>query len=293
MELTKPEDIKYTFCWHCIHYTGLCPHCNGNACSCFCQGNVIEEFKGRTQDEMPCHLSKYWEALKIAKETGLQPTVVTEEEITAHLNRMRAYYASLTPEKREKNEGFGIGHGLLDEEDYWQITKHAKLIDMEIPTLEEFGKEVDVVPNYNCNTGKGFTEQTRIPIVDPLGWADLQSYENDRIPWVEYINRREISDCDYRIFHSEDRRHGDFICVGEAKLQEQIRLHSGPHCYKTAIVIENNGGDYVTVLIQDEGLNVSYYAYNRAQSLDAEQKQREHREKMAKRMEEENNESDS
>lgn len=293
MELTKPEDIKYSFCWHCIHYTGLCPHCDGNACSCFCQGGEIGEFKGRTQDEMPCQLSKYWEAYKIAKRTGLIPTVVTEEVITERLNGMRTYYASLTPEKREKNEGFGIGHGLLDEEDYWHIQKYAKIIGMEIPTLEEFGKEVDVIPNYNCNTGKGFTEQRNIPIVNPLGWADLQSYENDRIPWVEYINRRHESDCDYRPFHREDRRRGDFICVGEAKPQEQIRIHSGPHFYKTATVIENNGGDYVTVLIQDEGLNVSCYAHNRAQLLDEEQKQREYREKMAKRMEEKNNESDS
>lgn len=277
MELTKPEDIKYTYCWHCIHYTGLCPHCDGNACSCFCQGDKIDKFKGLSHDEMPCQRSKYWDALKYAEENGMVPTVVTEEEINGRLDRMRAYYAEMTPEKRKENQGFGIGHGLLDESDYWQIQDKAKRINISIPTLEEFGNEVDIEPNYDCNTGSGFTEETDIPIINPLGWESQEAYETERIPWVEYCHRRDQSDCDFRqmLINRDWGKKSGWIRVGDATPGDVIRLHTGPCCYKIATVVENNGDDFVLLRVQDTDCDVSYYANNQAQFLEVEEQQKQ------------------
>jgi len=206
MEQTKPEELKYSYCWNCIHYTALCPHCDGNACACGCTASLTGKYEGLTHDEMPCILSKFWDAVKHAEDNNMVPTVATEEEINGRLERLRTYYAEMTPEKRKENQGFGIGQGLLDESEYWQIQNKAKLINMTIPTLEDFGKEVDVEPNYDCNTGCEFTKETDISIVNPLGWDSQDSYENERIPWIVYCERRRKSDCDYTEFISKRRK---------------------------------------------------------------------------------------
>lgn len=225
-----------------------------------------EEYKGVPHEELPCVRSQFWEALKIAEESGLEPTVVTEEEINGRLNRMRAYYAAMTPEKRKENQGFGIGHGLLDESDYWQIQDKAKKINMPIPTLEDFGKEVDVEPNYDCNTGKGFTETTDIPIINPLGWESQEAYENERIPWIEYCDRRARSDCDYRIFAPKrwERCKHERYMLSDTKNGDRIWMQTGPHAYKNATVIENNGGEYVVVNVDGMDNTTSIYTYNAA-----------------------------
>jgi len=256
MDLTKPEDLKYSFCWHCDCYTARCPHCNGNACACGCH---IQN----GDNEPPCRLSKFWEAVEYSQEHNMEPTVVTEEEITKRLNCLRDYFAELSPEQRKENRKMG-GYGLLNEGDYWQIQKYADKINMQIPTLEEFGKEVDVEPTYNCHTGKEFELQTNLRIVNPLGWHSVESFENERIPWVEYIERRSNSDCDY----SQQKERTNCICVGDARPQERIRLYSGPGCGQTATIVKNDGNEFVTLCLDGSNENIEYYAYNQAMMIE-------------------------
>lgn len=195
MKLTKPEDLKYAYCWHCMGHTALCPHCDGNACACGCTGMLKDEYKGISQEDMPCFKSQFWEAVEFAENNNMVPTEVTEEEINQCLDRMRAYYSGLSPEEKEQNEGFGKGHGLLDESEYWQIANKAKQINMTIPSLEDFGKEVGIKPNYDCKSGLIWNTTTYMDILLPTGWDSEESYRNERIPWIEYVYRKGESEC--------------------------------------------------------------------------------------------------
>lgn len=195
MKLTKPEDLKYTHCWHCMGYTAHCPHCDGNACACVCAVAHRPEYEGISHEDMPCIESKFWEAVKFAEDNNMAPTIVTEEVINQELDRMRNFYAELSPEVKEKNEGFGIGRGLLNESEYWQIENKARQINMKIPSLDDFSKEVGVKPNYDCKSGLIWNKTGYIDILLPTGWESEHSYKNERIPWIEFCIRRDASEC--------------------------------------------------------------------------------------------------
>jgi len=285
MELTKPEDIKFVYCWHCLHYTGLCPHCDGNACSCFCQGNSIEEFKDLSQEEMPCKKSKYWEALEKAEQMGLEPTVISREEIDKRLGGLFNWLSSLTPEQKEKNEA-PLQDGLLEEDDYWYITKAAREINYSIPSLEEFATSVGVKPTYNCNTGKGFTEERDIPILNPSGWQSLQGYENERIPWFEYCIRREKSECDYR-----QHRHKDSfgrITISKVPLELKARVLSG--IFKSRIfTLKAKNGKTCTVKFEDTQETLEINSYEDSILITTEELQKKEREEKFKQYLDEKN----
>lgn len=225
------------------------------------------KYEGVAHDELPCVLSKFWDAVKHAEDNNMVPTVVTEKEINDRLESLRIYYSGMTPEKRKENQGFGIGHGLLDESEYWQIQNKARLINITIPTLEDFGKEVDVEPNYDCNTGYNFTKETDIPIINPLGWESQDAYENERIPWIEYCSRRVASDCDYTKFHAKRCKYKDeWIIVGDAQPGERIKIYTGSCHGKTATVLKKVR-NMVTIRVDGKEHDNAVCATNRAKRI--------------------------
>lgn len=249
--------------------TGLCPHCGGNACSCFCGLAGDKKWKGVPQENLPCHLSGYWDALKIAEESGLIPDEPDENAILDRLDGLRAYFASLTPEQRQKNKGFGVGHGLLDEQMYLAIQSKASQLGMDIPTIQEFGKEVGIDPLLNGNTGEGYTQENGrdIDIIDPCGWDSIESYKTERITWAEYCLRRHNSDCDFREFLKKFNFKLKRKMLSDIGVGEVAGLQSGKFFGKSCIVLSELIGDYISVRLIESNEICNVYAFNEAINL--------------------------
>lgn len=247
MELTKPEDLKYEFCWHCDHYTAICPHCNGNACACGC---TSKEDLDLPHDEKPCVKSGFWGAEADARKLKLYPEDEPDSEtIKKRLNELRAYYAKLSSAEKACLMPF---LNLLTESEYWRIKNKATNIGLSIPSYGDFAKEIDVVPVYDCKTGKEWSDESPdISIISPLGWCSLESYENERIPWGEYCKRRHASECDYTSFVDKRKSRTNFntIIAGDSVPGERIKILSGSCANKIATVVENNGRNMVKVQV--------------------------------------------
>jgi hypothetical protein len=193
----KPEEIKYDYCWHCLCNTELCPDCGGNACACGCpmQSQNIEH------DNLPCTKSGFWEVIDEARALGYIPKEPQPEAINDWIQFMLDKWPNLPKEDREARKIFG--DSILEESDYYWVKKGADFHGMQIPTLEEIGEEIGEAPDYDCNTGLGFQQETLdIVIVDPTGWPN-GTYETERIPWYEFCIRRENSITDYTEFNKK------------------------------------------------------------------------------------------
>jgi hypothetical protein len=211
-------------------------------------------------NELPCRISKFWEAVTYAETHNMVPTVVTENEIKDRLNRIEEYYTK----RNLKDEDEKFYQEDFRESDYWHIAKKANDINVLIPTLEELTNELNIVPVYDCQTGLEFTLNTEIAIINPLGWSSKSNYENERIPWAEYCERRRLSDCDYRLFSSISV---NTSMLSERQIGEKIIVKSGEYVEKHGTVVNSNNCDNVLVKVDGVDEPVNIYAYNLAKLI--------------------------
>lgn len=217
---------------------------------------------------MPCVKSDYWGAEREAYKLGLVPIEPTEKDINERLDRLREYYGDMTPEERKSNKGHFMGDGLFEESEYWKIQDKARNINMNLPTLEEFGQEVDVTPTYNCKTGKDWESEKSIRVINPLGWKNQEAFENERIPWFAYCDRRGASDCDWtghvqrrkELLKTKNRTYRKFL-LEEAELGDEVYMWSGQYGNQNCTILEKQGA-YVKVKLEKSGDEVLAFGKN-------------------------------
>ncbi len=178
----KSEDIKYKYCWLCQHNAGICPHCGINSCSCGC-GKQEEYIYG----EYPCQVSGYDIALDLARKSDSISEYPDIEDIDNWIEFIIDKWVHLNDDKKEIRRIFA--NISLDESSYWKVADAAKRLNYDIISFENLCALVHMEPEYDCKTGKEYSEESELKIINPNSWASLEAFENERIPWGEYIRR--------------------------------------------------------------------------------------------------------
>lgn len=244
MERLTAQDLVWHWDWFVDAPTAICNFCyetdGGHSQACGCIRGCGLDNEPVEHEDLPCVKYGFWDAEKESDALGLAPLIPTAQMILdyiEHIDKVSKKYTDDPTLIRWKDEP------VLTEETYYKINKYAKKHKMQIPDFVEWSKKLGHEPFYDCNTGRGFMEERpEIPILEPNGWDSQESFESDRIPWIEYCERREESNCDWSEVINRWRGGKNKLIAADAEVGQMIKVidEYRLHTNRTGVVVLND-----------------------------------------------------
>lgn len=183
--------------------------------------------------------------------------LISEEQLQESYDFLIAYYKNMPDEEKKYFKFFNNG---FKESDYLQMKDKFEMFGKTIPSYEFLCEECNVEPEYDTKTGIEWEHECRhrIKILNISGgWKDSEEYQNKKISWVEFTERRRKCECDYTKFTEDIKKRNNLsnrTIAGEAKAGQFIKILSGSQNGKTGKVI-NYLGDHTMMTVEVDGIN--------------------------------------